>query len=124
MLMAVLEKRGGIKMSSCDAYLNIIGGLMLDEPAADLAAAIAVASSYLDRPIPPELVAIGEVGLTGELRSVNQLEQRLSEAQRLGFKKCLIPVRRAKDLRDRYSLELIPVQNIGEALRAAFRKAD
>ena len=124
MLMAVLEKRGGIKMSSCDAYLNIIGGLMLDEPAADLAAAIAVASSYLDRPIPPELVAIGEVGLTGELRSVNQLEQRLSEAQRLGFKKCLIPVRRAKDLQDRYSLELIPVQNIGEALRAAFRKVD
>ena len=124
MLMAVLEKRGGIKMSSCDAYLNIIGGLMLDEPAADLAAAIAVTSSYLDRPIPPELVAIGEVGLTGELRSVNQLEQRLSEAQRLGFKKCLIPVRRAKDLQDRYSLELIPVQNIGEALRAAFRKVD
>ena len=124
MLMAALEKRGGIKMSSCDAYLNIIGGLMLDEPAADLAAAIAVASSYLDRPIPPELVAIGEVGLTGELRSVNQLEQRLSEAQRLGFKKCLIPVRRAKDLQDRYSLELIPVQNIGEALRAAFRKVD
>ena len=70
------------------------------------------------------MVAIGEVGLTGELRSVNQLEQRLSEAQRLGFKKCLIPVRRAEDLRGRYSLELIPVQNIGEALRAAFRKTE
>ena len=122
MLMAVLEKRGGIKTSSCDAYVNIIGGLMLDEPAADLAAAIAVASSYLDRPVPPELVAIGEVGLTGELRSVNQLEQRLSEAQRLGFKKCLIPARRAEELRGRYSLELTPVENIGDALRAAFRK--
>lgn len=124
MLMAVLEKRSGIKMSTCDAYLNIIGGLMLDEPAADLAAVIAVASSYLDKPVPPEMVAIGEVGLTGELRSVNQLEQRVSEAQRLGFKKCLIPVRRAEQLSDRYSLELIPVQSVGDALRAAFRKSE
>ena len=124
MLMAVLEKRGSIKMSSCDAYLNIIGGLILDEPAADLAAAVAVASSYLDRPVPPEMVAIGEVGLTGELRSVNQLEQRLLEAQRLGFKKCLIPARRVDQLKGRYSLELIPVQNIGDALRVAFRKSE
>jgi len=122
MLMAVLEKRGGIKMSSCDAYVNIIGGLTLEEPAADLAAVVAVASSYLDSPVPPDLVAIGEVGLTGELRSVNQLEQRLSEAQRLGFKKCLIPARRAEQLQGKYSLELIPVRNVGDALRAAFRK--
>ena len=124
MLMAVLEKRGGIKTSTCDAYLNIIGGLMLDEPAADLAAVIAVASSYLDKPVPPEMVAIGEVGLTGELRSVTQMEQRMSEAQRLGFKKCLIPVRRAEQLSGLYSLELIPVQNVGDALRAAFRKSE
>ena len=124
MLMAVLEKRGGIKMSSCDAYLNIIGGLTLEEPAADLAAVVAVASSYLDTPVPPDLVAIGEVGLTGELRSVNQLEQRVSEAQRLGFKKCLIPARRAEQLKGKYSLELIPVRNVGDALRAAFRKAE
>ena len=68
MLLAVLEKRGGLKVSACDAYLNIIGGLSLDEPAADLAAVIALASSYLDRPVPADLVAIGEVGLTGELR--------------------------------------------------------
>ena len=120
MLMAVLEKRGGIKTSTCDAYLNIIGGLFLDEPAADLAAIIAVASSYLDKPVPPELVAIGEVGLTGELRSVNHLEQRIFEAQRLGFKKCLIPAQRAEKLSDRYSIELIPVRNIGDSLRAAF----
>ena len=76
MLLAVLEKRGGLKVSACDAYLNIVGGLSLDEPAADLAAVIALASSYLDRPVPSDLVAIGEVGLTGELRSVNQLGQR------------------------------------------------
>ena len=92
--MAVLEKRGGLKVSACDAYLNIIGGLSLDEPAADLAAVIALASSYLDRPVPADLVAIGEVGLTGELRSVSQLGQRVSEVRRLGFTQCLIPSRR------------------------------
>ena len=88
MLLAVLEKRGGLKISACDAYLNIVGGLYLDEPAADLAAVIALASSYLDRPVPSDLVAIGEVGLTGELRSVNQLSQRVSMAVL-----CKVPVR-------------------------------
>ena len=121
MLIAVLEKRGGLKISGCDAYLNIIGGLYLDEPAADLAAVLALASSYLDQPVPRDLVAIGEVGLTGELRSVNQLEQRISEVQRLGFKKCLIPASRASLLRRQYSLELLPARNVGEALRAVFR---
>ena len=124
MLMAVLEKRGGLKVSACDAYINIIGGLYLDEPAADLAAVIAVASSYLDRPIPQNLVAIGEVGLTGEIRSVSQLEQRVSEVQRLGFQKCLIPAHRAGTLQSQYDLELIPVKNIGDALRMAFKKTE
>ena len=123
-LMAVLEKRGGLKVSTCDAYLNIIGGLSLDEPAADLAAIIALASSYYDRAVPRDLLAIGEVGLTGELRSVNQMEQRISEAQRLGFTKCLIPARKAEQLQDRYTLELIPVRNIGDALRLAFRQTE
>ena len=85
MLIAVLEKRGGLKVSVCDSYLNIIGGLTLDEPAADLAAILALASSYLDKAVSGDLAAIGEVGLTGELRSVNQLAQRLSEVHRLGF---------------------------------------
>ncbi|MBQ7777430.1 MAG: DNA repair protein RadA [Oscillibacter sp.] len=121
MLLAVLEKRGGLKVSTCDAYLNIIGGLTLDEPAADLAAVVALASSYLDRPIPSDLVAIGEVGLTGELRSVNQLAQRISEVHRLGFTKCVIPAHRAEGLRSPEGLELIPARNIGEAIRAALR---
>ena len=124
MLLAVLEKRGGLKVSACDAYLNIIGGLSLDEPAADLAAVIALASSYLDRPVPGELVAIGEVGLTGELRSVNQLEQRISEVQRLGFHQCLVPAHRADGLRELPGLRLIPVRNIGEAIRAALRSRE
>lgn len=120
MLLAVLEKRGGLKVSNCDAYLNIIGGLSLDEPAADLGAIVALASSYLDRPIPGDLVAIGEVGLTGELRSVNQLEQRISEVQRLGFKQCLVPAHRADTLKNP-GIQLIPAHNIGEAIRAALR---
>ena len=92
MLMAVLEKRGGLKISNCDAYLNVIGGLSLDEPAADLAITIALASSYLDAPVGSDLAAIGEVGLTGELRSVQSIGQRLCEVQRLGFHKCVVPL--------------------------------
>ena len=121
MLLAVLEKRGGLKVSACDAYLNIIGGLWLDEPAADLAAVLALASSYLDRPIPNGLVAIGEVGLTGELRTVNQLAQRISEVRRLGFRKCVIPAHRAANLGTFPGLNLLPARNIGEAIRAALR---
>ncbi|WP_295578931.1 DNA repair protein RadA [uncultured Oscillibacter sp.] len=122
MLLAVLEKRGGLKVSACDAYLNIIGGLSLDEPAADLAAVIALASSYLDRPVPSDLVAIGEVGLTGELRTVSQLAQRISEVQRLGFRKCVIPSHRAVEAFP--GLQLLPVRNIGEAIRAALRPTE
>ena len=124
MLLAVLEKRGGLKVSACDAYLNIVGGLYLDEPAADLAAVIALASSYLDRPVPSDLVAIGEVGLTGELRSVNQLAQRVSEVHRLGFRKCVVPAHRAGTIKAPTGLTVIPARNIGEAIRAALRPAE
>ena len=119
MLLAVLEKRGGLKLSTCDAYLNIIGGLQLDEPAADLAAVVALASSYLDKPVPGDLAAVGEGGLTGELRSVSQLSQRVAEVRRLGFKRCVIPARQG--LESFPDLQLLPVQNIGEAIRAALR---
>ena len=124
MLLAVLEKRGGLKVSACDAYLNIVGGLYLDEPAADLAAVIALASSYLDRPVPGDLAAIGEVGLTGELRSVNQLAQRVSEVHRLGFRKCVVPAHRANTIKAPAGLTVIPTRNIGEAIRAALRPAE
>jgi len=124
MLLAVLEKRGGLKVSACDAYLNIVGGLSLDEPAADLAAVIALASSYLDRPVPSDLVAIGEVGLTGELRSVNQLDQRVAEIQRLGFRRCVVPAHRAGTIKAPTGLTVIPARNIGEAIRAALRPAE
>ncbi|MBE7008550.1 MAG: DNA repair protein RadA [Ruminococcaceae bacterium] len=117
MLMAVLEKRGALKLSSCDAFLNVIGGLTLDEPAADLAAILALASSYLDKPIGSRVAAIGEVGLTGEVRSVSHLGQRLSEVQRLGFESCIIPKRRADHPEEIQGLKLIPVSNIADALR-------
>lgn len=118
MLMAVLEKRGALKLSGCDAFLNVIGGLSVDEPAADLAAALALASSYLDKPIGNHVAAIGEVGLTGELRSVNHLSERLSEVHRLGFETCIIPKQRKDQIRAPQGLALIEACNIAEALRA------
>ena len=121
MLMAVLEKRGALKISACDAFLNVIGGLTLDEPAADLAAILALASSYLDKPIGSRVAAVGEVGLTGEVRSVSHLRERLSEVQRLGFERCIVPKRRAGQLEGVRGLQLIEVSNIGEALREIAR---
>jgi DNA repair protein RadA/Sms len=118
LLLAVLEKRGGLIVSSCDAYMNVIGGLYLDEPAADLAAIISIASSFRDKPVPGELTAIGEVGLTGELRSVSALGQRLSEVRRLGFKRCLIPAQNSMKLVEPEGLQLVRVRNIREALSA------
>ena len=118
LLLAVLEKRGGLLVSSCDAYFNVVNGLSLDEPAADLAAVLAVASSFRDRVVPNDLAAIGEVGLTGELRAVSALGQRLSEVRRLGFTKCLIPKRVQGRLVPPEGLELIRVSNIREALAA------
>ena len=118
MLLAVLEKRGGLKVSACDAYMNIIGGLTLDEPAADLAAVLALASSFRDRPVPNDLAAIGEVGLTGELRAASALGQRLAEVKRLGFTKCMIPKRAQGKLAVPEGLELIRVANIREAMAA------
>ena len=123
MLLAVLEKRGGLKVSVCDAYMNIIGGLTLDEPAADLAAVLALASSYLDKPVPENTAAIGEVGLTGELRTVNNLEQRLSEVHRLGFEACVIPKRRDKRSPVPDGLRVVEVAHIGEAIREVLGKA-
>lgn len=117
MLLAVLEKRGGLKVSQCDAYFNIIGGLTLDEPASDLAVLTAIASSYLDKPVPTKLAAVGEVGLSGELRSINHIEQRLAEVQRLGFTQCVVPSQQAHKLRAPGDLRLLPVKNIGQVLR-------
>lgn len=119
LLLAVAEKRAGMKLSMFDAYINVIGGLRLDEPGADLPVILAVASSYRDAVIADDLVAIGEVGLTGEIRSVSHLNQRLQEVARLGFKKCIIPRGGAEKLEIPAGLTVYRVRNIREAIEAA-----
>ena len=119
LLLAVLEKRCGLKMSLFDAYINVIGGLRLDEPGADLPVALAVASSYRDAVIPDDLVAIGEVGLTGEVRSVSNMSQRLGEAVRLGFTKCIIPKYGSEKLEIPKGLTVYRVRNLREAIEVA-----
>ena len=116
MMLAVLEKRGGLAATNCDFYVNVIGGLTVSEPAADLALIISLASSFKDKPVPYDLAAIGEVGLTGELRAVHALNQRLSEVRRLGFTKCLIPTKNSGKLIVPDGLEVIQVSNIRQAI--------
>ncbi len=115
MLLAVLEKRAGYKLSACDAYINVIGGLRLTEPSSDLAVVLAVASSYKDVPIDDGLVAVGEVGLAGELRSVRGAESRILEAKRLGFARFILPWH-SRPQKAIPGIELFPVKNIVEAI--------
>ena len=119
LLMAVSEKRAGLKLNVFDAYINVIGGLRLDEPGADLPVALAIASSYRDSPIADDLVAIGEIGLTGEIRSVSHMNQRLSEAARLGFRKCVIPRGGSEKLEIPQGLTVYRVRNLREAIEMA-----
>ena len=119
LLMAVAEKRGGMKLNVLDAYINVIGGLRLDEPGADLPVVLAVASSYRDQVISDDLVAIGEVGLTGEIRSVSNMNQRLGEVARLGFKKCIIPKNGSEKLEIPVGLSVYRVRNLREAIETA-----
>ncbi|MCR5135547.1 MAG: DNA repair protein RadA [Oscillospiraceae bacterium] len=122
MLLAVLEKRGGLPMGGSDTYINVVGGLTLEEPAADLATVLSLASSYLDRPIGAEVAAIGEVGLSGELRQVSALNQRLSEIARLGFRRCVIPSGGKEKAAEIEGLEVIKVKNISQAIAAVLGK--
>lgn len=116
LLMAVAEKRAGMKLNVFDAYINVIGGLRLDEPGADLPVVLAVASSYREQPIADDLIAIGEVGLTGEIRSVSHMEQRLAEASRLGFRKCIIPRSGSEKIDVPAGMTAFCVRNLREAI--------
>ena len=121
LIVAVLARRVGLKLGNQDIIVNVTGGLKIGEPAADLGIALAIASSFRDRGVDPRLVAVGEVGLSGELRAVSQLERRVSEAARLGFKRCLVPKMGAKvSTKD---IELIPVSTLKEAVRVGLVKA-
>lgn len=117
LLIAVLEKRAGFPLGNQDVYLNIVGGIRINEPALDLGVILSTASSYKNVPIPKDLIAIGEVGLTGEVRAVNMIEKRLKEAEKLGFKTCLIPESSKKLLKDSFHLDIIGVKNIIDAMK-------
>jgi len=116
MLLAVLAQRGGLRIGGCDAYINVIGGLNIDDTGADLATMLALASAYKDKPVRDELAAIGEVGLTGELRQVSQVNQRLTEIERMGFRACVLPYSGMGRLQAPPGLELIHVKTISEAI--------
>ncbi|MBE7031370.1 MAG: DNA repair protein RadA [Ruminococcaceae bacterium] len=112
MLMAVLEKRGGLRLSTYDAYVNIVGGLRITEPAADLGLALAIASSFTGTAIDSDTVAIGEIGLTGELRSCSFLEARIAECEKLGFRKCIVPASGTAKLKKFKNIEVCPFYDI------------
>lgn len=117
LLMAVLEKKAGINLSSQDIYVNVVSGIKISEPAIDLGIIICVASSYKNLSIPKDVLVIGEVGLTGEVRTVNLIEKRLKEAEKLGFKTCLIPENNKKLLKESYKLDIIGMKNVNDALK-------
>ena len=115
-LLAVLEKRMGLFFGALDVYLNIVGGFRLDEPAGDLAVALALYSALMDKPIPETVIAFGEVGLGGELRAVSNAAQRIQEAERLGFTLCILPKQTLRTLqKDRFTIRLEGVSNLREA---------
>jgi DNA repair protein RadA/Sms len=120
LVCAVLTKRVGLALGSQDIIANVVGGLRVHEPAADLGLALAIASSYRDAALPRDLVAIGEVGLSGELRSVSQMERRLAEAERLGFARCLLPQAALRRGAPPSGMQLLPAAGLREAIRLAF----
>jgi len=117
-LIAVLEKKVGLNLGNQDVYLNVVSGLKINEPAIDLGIIAATVSSFKNIPIDTGTVILGEVGLTGEIRSVNLIDKRLKEAEKLGFKKCIIPETNRKLLKENYKLDIIGVKNVNEAIHA------
>ncbi len=120
MLLAVLEKRAGYFFNNMDAYINVVGGLRLDEPAADLTVALSLVSSLKDKAVGDKVLAFGEVGLAGEIRAVSHCEQRVAEAYRLGFEKCIIPFHNYKSLTKelKVNMDIVPVRTIRDAFSA------
>ena len=120
LLIAVLEKRAGMNLGNQDVYLNVVGGLKISEPSIDLGILMVTASSYKNKPIEKGIAIMGEVGLTGEVRRINMIEKRLKEAEKLGFKKCIIPESNKKGLKEKFKLDIIGVKDINEAMKSCF----
>lgn len=116
LLMAVLEKTVGVKLADQDAYINIAGGMKISEPAVDLGLVLSIISSFRNRPIAEDVICFGEVGLSGEVRSVNMVEQRIAEARKLGFKQCILPKVCMKNIQQVDGMQLKGVENVREAL--------
>lgn len=121
LLMAVLEKRLGLSLSSCDAYINIAGGIRMNEPAVDLGIVLAMISSYKDKAIKEEVICFGEVGLSGEVRAVSMAKQRVAEAKKLGFHTCILPKVSLRELEGVEGIRLIGVENVQEAMRVILK---
>lgn len=119
LIVAVLTKRVGVRLSDQDVFVNVIGGLQIDEPASDLAIATAIASSFRNRPVAADVATVGEIGLSGELRVVGHLETRVKEAAKLGFKRCLLPKSSSLKQIKEPPLDLLPVRSLSEALEFA-----
>ena len=117
LLTAVLEKRGGINMSGCDCYVNVAGGLRINDPSTDLGVVLSIASSFRDRPIDKGTVIIGEIGLAGEIRGVRNISQRIKEAEKLGYTRVIAPKSNASKSIEGQGVEVVYVSNIGEALK-------
>jgi DNA repair protein RadA/Sms len=120
LLVAVLEKKLGMPLMGHDVFINVAGGVKLEEPAVDLAMAVAVASSFLDKPLVDRTVVIGEVGLTGEVRAVGQIEARLNEARKMGFDRCVIPAGNRQRCTQVPGLQIVGVSQVAEAMKAVF----
>ena len=117
LLVAVLEKKAGLNLGSQDIYLNVVGGMKLSEPATDLGVVLAIASSFKNLSIKEDVLAIGEVGLTGEVRAVNMIDKRIKEAEKMGYKTCIIPESNKKLLKEKYKLDIIGAKNIIDAMK-------
>jgi len=120
LLVAVLEKRMGLKLYNQDIFLNVTGGIRVDEPAMDLGITISVASSFLDKPVPPKTVLFGEVGLTGEVRGVGQAEVRVRESIKLGFERCILPKTNKERMKKVEAIQLKGVESLGEVVKLLF----
>ncbi|NLY42604.1 MAG: DNA repair protein RadA [Clostridiaceae bacterium] len=124
MLMAVLEKRVGLHLQNQDAYINVVGGIRIDEPAADLGVITSIASSFRNISIPPQTILMGEVGLTGEVRAISHLGKRVNEANKLGFSRCIVPMGNMKNIKQSGDMKIIGVSSVQEALDVAVENSD
>ena len=116
LLMAVLEKRAGLQLGNCDAYVNLAGGIRINEPAIDLGIVMVIVSSYKNRPIDEKIMIFGEVGLTGEVRGVSMAEQRVREAMKMGFTSCMLPKSNWDNIGNIKGIKLLPVSNLRDAI--------